>query len=273
MRRTARVVAVLYRACWAAFFGQLVVSFFVDFTMLWGWLLIAAAIALALVAGRLARPVGAPPPAVEVEPPVEGRWSALNSPADKVPSHGTHGYGQTFAIDIVADPEDRPRPSFGWTPLLRRNRDFPAFGRPVFAAADARVVHAADRRRDHLSRSSWPALLYLFGEALVRETGGPGHIVGNHVVLDLGDGVFALYAHLERGSLTVRAGDRVRAGQQLARCGNSGNSSEPHVHFQLMDGPDLRTARGVPFSWRNVGVPGNGEHFTVTAAARDRRGP
>ncbi len=269
MRHTAKVVSVLYRACWAAFFGQLAASFFFDFPALWGWLLIAAAIALGLVANRLARPAGDPGPAVEVEPPVDGRWSALNSPADKVPSHGTHGYGQTFAIDIVADPEDRPRPTPGWTPLVRRNRDFPAFGSPVFAAADATVVHAEDHRRDHLGRSSWPALLYLFAESLVRETGGPGHLVGNHVVLDLGDGVFALYAHLERGSVTVRAGDRVRAGGPLARCGNSGNSSEPHVHFQLMDGPDLRTARGIPFRWRGVGVPANGEHFTVAAV----RGP
>ncbi|GGT06816.1 hypothetical protein GCM10010222_55790 [Streptomyces tanashiensis] len=73
--------------------------------------------------------------------------------------------------------------------------------------------------------------------------------------------------HLSRGSPAVRAGDRVVAGQEPARCGNSGNSSEPHVHFQLMDGPDLDTARGVPFTWRGVGVPGNGETFDVPADA------
>lgn len=61
----------------------------------------------------------------------------------------------------------------------------------------------------------------------------------------------------------MKAGDTVREGQVLARCGNSGNSTEPHVHFQLMDHPDLDVARGIPFTWRGVGVPGNGEAFVV----------
>nr|WP_240979678.1 M23 family metallopeptidase [Streptomyces sp. HNM0574] len=201
---------------------------------------------------------------VEVESPVRGRWVALNSPADKTPSHGTHAYGQTFAIDIVADPEEggQQRPAFGWWPLSRGNGDFPAFGAPVLAVGDATVVHASDHRRDHRSRNSYPALLYLVFEALFRELGGPGQIVGNHVVLDLGDGRYALYAHLRRGSLAVREGERVTAGQLLARCGNSGNSTEPHVHFQLMDHHDLEAASGLPFTWRGIGVPANGAHFT-----------
>lgn len=75
-----------------------------------------------------------------------------------------------------------------------------------------------------------------------------------------------MYAHLRRGSLTVKPGDRVRAGQQIARCGNSGNRTEPHLHFQLTDGPDLNSARGLPFRRRNVGLPADGETFTVEQA-------
>ncbi len=74
---------------------------------------------------------------------------------------------------------------------------------------------------------------------LLVELLGPGRILGNHVVLDLGDEVYAALAHLRRGSVRVRPGDRVAAGQQLAACGNSGNSTEPHLHFQLMDHPSL----------------------------------
>jgi murein DD-endopeptidase MepM/ murein hydrolase activator NlpD len=262
MRVALRTLSVLGRCCWAVFAVQLVVGFFVEFPRVWGWLLIAAAIGCKTAGWLLLRSADVPP-ALEVGPPVAGRWSALNSPTDRVPSHGVREYGQAYAIDVVAEPEEGARPSFGWWPLCRGNGDFPAFGAPVFAVADATVVAAVDHRRDHLSRTSYPALLYLFAEGFLRDASGPGRVVGNHVVLDLGGGTYALYAHLRRGSLTVRPGERVRAGQRMAQCGNSGNSSEPHVHFQLMDTPDLRTARGVPFTWRGIGVPGNGEDFTA----------
>ncbi|MEV5978969.1 M23 family metallopeptidase [Streptomyces sp. NPDC052114] len=236
---------------------------------------VAAALVFGLgfVLGRSARrafeAAGSPAP-VEIDPPVTGRWSALNSPADKVPSHGTHGFGQTYAIDIVAEPaEGLTRPAFAWLwPVARRNRAFPAFGAPLLAVADATVVHAEDGQRDHLSRNSLPGVLYLMvGEGFGRSMGGARRIVGNHVVLDLGEGTYAAYAHVRQGSLAVRAGDKVLAGQVLGQCGNSGNSTEPHVHFQLMDGPDLDTARGIPFTWRGVGVPANREVFTAGEAA------
>ncbi|GHG33579.1 hypothetical protein GCM10018791_58400 [Streptomyces zaomyceticus] len=200
-----------------------------------------------------------------MDPPVAGHWSALNSPADRTPSHGTHQLGQTYAIDVTREDEAKPRPGFAWLwPVIRRNEDFPAFDAPLLAVADATVVHAEDGQRDHLSRNSLPALLFLMMvESTVRGLAGARRVTGNHLVLDLGDGTYAMYAHLKRGSLAVRAGDRVRAGQELARCGNSGNSTEPHVHFQLMDGPDLDTASGVPFSWRGIGVPGNKESFVA----------
>jgi murein DD-endopeptidase MepM/ murein hydrolase activator NlpD len=267
-----KLLMIIYRCSIVAFIALVVVATLTDLPLAWVWLPAALAIAIALGMSRKARAEHAGrPPAVEVDAPVTGRWSALNSPADKVPSHGTHGYGQTYAIDIVAEPEglaeakDGSRPAFRWLwPVVRRSRDFPAFGAPLLAVADATVVRATDGRRDHLSRNSLPALVYLMLiEAAVREMAGATRVTGNHIVLDLGDGTYAMYAHLQRGSLAVREGDRVRAGQQLARCGNSGNSTEPHVHFQLMDGPDLDTARGIPFRWRGIGVPRNGEPFTA----------
>lgn len=208
---------------------------------------------------------GSAPVPVAVAPPVAGRWSALNSPADKVPSHGVHAYGQTYAIDILRVPGEgeRPRPAFGWWPPVRRSTAFPAFGQPVLAVADATVVRVRDGRRDHLSRNSFPALPFFFLEASLRDVTGVGSIVGNHLVLDLGDGTYALYAHLRHGSVAVHEGERVRTGQVVARVGNSGNSTEPHLHFQLMDSADPYTARGVPFTWHGVGVPANGEEFTA----------
>ncbi|MFJ8888672.1 M23 family metallopeptidase [Streptomyces sp. NPDC102402] len=266
-----KAAMILYRCCWLAFVALLVADLVAE-RLVPFWLVFVpagAAILIGLLVGRRSRAdIAEDRRAVEVGAPVTGRWVALNSPADKVPSHGTHGYGQTYAIDIVAEPEEGSRPPFRWLwPVARPNRDFPAFGAPLVAAADATVVHASDGRRDHLSRNSGPALAYLMlVEASLRDMAGARWIVGNHLVLDLGDGTYAVYAHLRRGSLQVRAGDTVRAGQLLAHCGNSGNSTEPHVHFQLMDHPDLDVARGIPFTWRGAGVPAGGEAFTVPEA-------
>ncbi|MFF4491344.1 M23 family metallopeptidase [Streptomyces sp. NPDC001544] len=273
-RTVRKLIAVAYRLLQLVFLGLVAAHSLLDLGYPWWWNFGPLVLAYALVAagrrwgGAPDRPRVAREP-VEVVPPVTGRWSALNSPADRTPSHGTHAYGQTFAIDVVAEPEpgDRPRFRVLW-PLARRSSAFPAFGAPLLAVADATVVRATDDQRDHLSRTSLPALLYLtFLEASVRDLFGVRRIVGNHVVLDLGDGTYALYAHVRRGSLTVREGDRVHAGQTLAACGNSGNSTEPHLHFQLMDGPDPDTARGVPFTWRGIGVPRNSEVFEAPTTA------
>jgi murein DD-endopeptidase MepM/ murein hydrolase activator NlpD len=263
------MLVIVHRAGWVAFFALILLDLFAGLPFDRPWIWSPALLSLAILVGASVRTRRTqrehPREAVEVGVPVRGRWSALNSPADRTPSHGTHGYGQTYAIDLVAEPAEGARPGFKalW-PVVRRNKDFPAFGEPLFAVADATVVHAEDRQRDHLSRNSLLAVLYLMiVEASIRDIGGVRKIFGNHVVLDLGDGVFAAYAHLQRGSLAVRPGDRVRAGQPIARCGNSGNSSEPHLHFQLMDGPDADTAVGVPFRWRGLEVPGNGKTFTA----------
>ncbi|MCF3170978.1 MULTISPECIES: M23 family metallopeptidase [Streptomyces] len=300
-----RVVPIAMRLSWLVLIALAIGEFVTDLPgPWWATTLLPALVVLALMVAtmslqaRAAAPRGEPGPPVEVAPPVTGRWKALNSPADKVPSHGTHAYGQTYAIDIVAEPETAegeapgrpgaapaprpvPRPEAGpatrpevgpvtrpafrlFWPVVRRNRAFPAFGAPLLAVADATVVVATGGQRDHLSRNSLPALAYLMlAEATVRSIAGAHRIIGNHVILDLGGGTYAVYAHLRRGSLRVRAGDRVRAGQEIGHVGNSGNTTEPHLHFHLMDGPDPDAARGVPFTWRGVGVPANGETFTV----------
>jgi murein DD-endopeptidase MepM/ murein hydrolase activator NlpD len=102
------------------------------------------------------------------------------------------------------------------------------------------------------------------------------------VVIDLGDRVYAVLAHLRRGSLRVAKGQRVRAGQQVAECGNSGNSTEPHLHLQLMDHHSVLFGAGLPFRLASfeadgtiqAGVPANGRPFTTGGpddTDRDRR--
>lgn len=207
---------------------------------------------------------------VVVTSPVRGRWLAMNSPASKVPSHGIRMYGQAYAIDLVYEPEGQFRPAFGEGSPMRKPADYPAFGEPVLAMIDGVVVRASDWRRDHRARTSVAAILYMMVEGMVREFGGSGFIIGNHVTIRGENGVFATVAHLQRGSAIPRIGETVRAGQQIGRCGNSGNSSEPHVHAQLMDRESPWTAQGISMAFRNIvvgdgaagdGMPRNGEHL------------
>ncbi|MBB2947466.1 hypothetical protein FB565_007237 [Actinoplanes lutulentus] len=188
---------------------------------------------------------------IEVGSPVRGRWVAINSPASKKPSHGTNGYGQTFAIDLIHEPEPGGRPVFGEGDGFRSPGGYPGFGQPVYAPSEGTVVRVHDSARDHRSRNSWAAYFYLIAEGMVREFGGPKLLLGNHVILDTGDGIHAVLAHLKIGSISVKVGQEVTAGQEIGQCGNSGNSSEPHLHFQLMDSPRPMFAAGLPFHMKN----------------------
>ncbi len=115
------------------------------------------------------------------------------------------------------------------------------YNRPVYAVADGTVVSA----RNDLDNQV------------------PGHLPdglpleqadGNFVILDLGDGHYALYAHMIKGSVAVGPGARVQRGQQIGRVGNSGNSQAPHLHFQLMDGPSTLAANGLPYVFQRYTV-------------------
>lgn len=222
----------------------------------WLWLaLVVVALALYFRVGTLKMP------ATTLQLPVRGRWVAVNSPASRVPSHGLHAYGQTYAIDLVYDPGDGSRPGFAWRPLMRRPQEFPGFGQPVWAPIDGRIVRVHTRARDHGSRTSPLALLYLVIEGL-REFRGPTGLLGNHVVIEADRGVYVVLAHLQRESVQLRPGDRVHAGAPLGRCGNSGNSTEPHVHVQVMDYSNPLFAAGMPMRFDSdrspQGLPASG---------------
>ncbi|MDO3647758.1 M23 family metallopeptidase [Nocardia mangyaensis] len=228
----------------------------------------ALCLALAFLAPRLLPEH----PVRVVAPPVRGRWVGVNSPASQVPSHGVRAYGQAYAIDVVADPVDTPRPEFGRR-MMRAVSKYPAFGEPVFAMLDGEVVRASGWRRDHRARSNAWGIFYMMAEGVIREIGGPGFVVGNHVTIRSDDGVYATVAHLRQGSLTVKVGDRVTAGSIIGQCGNSGNTSEPHVHAQLMDRASFWTARGLPMTFAGItlddedekteALPANDQHMTV----------
>ena len=75
---------------------------------------------------------------------------------------------------------------------------------------------------------------------------------GNHVVVDIGEGRFAFYAHMQPGSVRVKVGDKVKTGQVLGLLGNSGNTDSPHLHFHVMDGPSPLVSNGLPFAFNSL---------------------
>ncbi len=218
-------------------------------------------------------------PQHQLKLPVRGQWHALNTPARRVPSHGTHLLAQTYALDFVAvDDELRTSSDRGWRARwwLRPPESFYAFDRPIVAPSAGQVVTATDGSRDLSSRDSLPGLVIWFIAQIPRLFLGARGLIGNSIVLRIDDHTYAVFAHLRRGSLQVRVGEEVAQGQVIASCGNSGNSTEPHLHFQLMDGADVWSARGLPVAfkdyklwssqgWKPItnGVPDRGERFMV----------
>lgn len=216
-------------------------------------------------------------PEIVLSLPFEGWWLAQNSPARRVPSHGTDLLGERYAIDFVAvDHRRRTADHRDWRTFLATEpaERFFAFGQPVLAPADGIVVGVHDGEIDHEGRRSQLTLVpYALGQ-MKRLRSGVSAIAGNHLVLSLPDrGVYIALVHLRAGSIGVCIGDEVTTGQSIAECGNSGNSTQPHLHIQVMDSLDLSSAKGVPMVFRSfrewprgakepqiieVGIPGEG---------------
>ena len=191
--------------------------------------------------------------------PFRGRWLTQNSPGSRVPSHGTTLFATSFAIDFVpVDHAGRSAPiTLG--SLLRPEppERFPGFGRPILAPVDGVVVAMHDAEPDHPSFRGLPSVGYALTQRRRAAAGWVG-LAGNHVMVETRDGPVVAVCHLERGSIQVKLGQRVHRGQTLGRCGNSGNSTEPHVHLQAIDRVDVRHASALPISFGGR-VPRNGE--------------
>jgi hypothetical protein len=121
------------------------------------------------------------------------------------------------------------------------NESYVGYGSTVYAVADGTVTSTLDTV-DAGTPGTLPANDPVLAPKITIE-----NVDGNNIILDLGGGVWAMYAHLQRGSLLVAAGDRVTKGQPLALLGNTGNSNAPHLHFQLMNGPSILQADGLPY--------------------------
>jgi murein DD-endopeptidase MepM/ murein hydrolase activator NlpD len=188
-------------------------------------------------------------PVVVISSPLVGEdWVAGNGPSNTsvhrralIPVNGHAYISQRFAIDWVqaypdgkmyqGDPGD--------------NKNYRAYGAEIHAVADGVVTQTGDGIPQNTPGAKSLAV------PITLETVG-----GNHVIMEIGDGLFAFYAHMQPGSLRVKVGDKVRRGQVLGLLGNTGNSSEPHLHFQICSANSELGSEGLPYAFASFEVQG-----------------
>jgi hypothetical protein len=195
-----------------------------------------------------------------IESPLRGSdWVAANGCCDTISSHR----GAIMAVNgLMHAPE---RFAIDWIKISADNRMFAGdasklasyayYGAPVYSVADGVVVNLYDEADEQVPGAEPTGIT-------------PASIGGNMLVVDIGGGAYAFYAHLQRGSLKAKLGDRVTTGEVLGLVGNTGNSSGPHLHFHLMDGPSPLDANGLPYvfsSFSSRGTVADGQDDALLA--------
>lgn len=195
---------------------------------------------------------------LDLQYPFIGRWLVQNSPANRVPSHGTAAFASSYAIDFLpVDDRGRTAPILlaTWVHPESPTR-FPGFGRDVLAPADGVVVALDDHQNDHDAHRGLRSLAYALSQVR-RAAAGWSALAGNYVLIRTDEGPYVALCHLRRGSVTVAISGRVKAGERVGACGNSGNSTEPHLHVQAIDHHDPTKAKAVPITFDGH-LPTNG---------------
>ena len=178
---------------------------------------------------------------IVIHSPLRGKnWLAANGPSNTsphrramLPVNGLPHIGQRYAIDWIQLGDDGKT----FTGDEHDNKSYHAWDQEIHAAADGKIVEVKDGIPENVPNS---------GKLAVQMTYDT--LAGNHIIEQLNEDHYAAYAHLRPGTIKVKVGDTVHAGDVLAHLGNTGNSSEPHLHFQVCDAPSFPASEGLPFA-------------------------
>lgn len=188
---------------------------------------------------------------IVISPPLRGdHWLAANGPSNTsghrralIPIDGRAVISQRFAIDWVKLGDDGK--TYHGDP--KDNRNYYAFGSDALAVADGVVTEVKDGIPLNIPGPTSRAV------PITLETVG-----GNHVIINIGNGCYAFYAHLQPGSIRVKVGDKVHRGEVLGLVGNTGNSTEPHLHFHITNASSPLGSEGLPYLLPTFEVVGKG---------------
>jgi hypothetical protein len=173
--------------------------------------------------------------------PFNGRWLVFWGGDTAELNHHHHDRAQRFAFDLLGvGPDGKTHKGDG-----SRNEDYYAFGREVLAPAEGVVTDVIDGVRDNVPGSM-----------------NPLSALGNAVFIGHSKHEVSVLAHFQQGSIKVKAGDKVQKGQVLGLCGNSGNSSEPHLHYHLQNTPVIQAASGIKCSFDEIELEKEGKKAT-----------
>ncbi|MGF7049549.1 hypothetical protein J2T13_004070 [Paenibacillus sp. DS2015] len=171
------------------------------------------------------------------ELPFHGDWYVFWGGTNVMDNYHYEHESQRYAYDFVQEVDGV---SYIGEPL--KNESYYAFGQDIIAPADGIVITVvndiADNEPVGVMNEKEPA--------------------GNVVIIDHG-GEYSYLAHLKQGSATVKSGDHVKSGDVIGQLGNSGNSSEPHLHYQVSDGADLFASQSLNIHWNNDLNPVKGQ--------------
>lgn len=187
-------------------------------------------------------PVTYPTQQTDLHFPLRGAWWAIQA-ADWSDQHKLEVFSQTYAVDFVKLGPDNQ--TFGGTG--RSLTDHYSWDQPVYATAGGKVAYVCYDMPDMRPGALPDPKIF---------RGDDRRILGNAVAISHANGEFSYYAHLQQASLQVNQGEMVRRGTLLARVGNSGHSPGPHLHFHLMNGPNLFIDQGLPVKFSHFSAGG-----------------
>lgn len=156
--------------------------------------------------------------------PFDGEWFVVWGGRTLEQNYHAADRAQRFAVDVLIY---RAGVTYRGNPQVMTN--YYCWDQPILAPAGGTVVGMVNDLPDN--------------DIGATDADNPA---GNHVVIDFGNSEFGFLGHMREGSVSVAIGDSVIAGQELGRCGNSGNTSEPHLHFHLQNTADLSDGEGLP---------------------------
>lgn len=186
--------------------------------------------------------------------PLRGEWLCPNTPASKIPSHGTNLLGTRYAIDFIQVDWSRmgnPAYRVRFSQYLIHGaalKEYYCWGQDVYAPCAGVVVAVGDgyKERERTNLFHDMARAYRNAHSFDPKKDDVQTVAGNYIIIAYDDATYAALCHLQPGSIAVSLGQKVRKGNIIAKVGHSGNSFGPHLHFQLMDRCDIATANGIP---------------------------